>query len=365
MSNRNITDQSEPATSGRADQEPVLRARNVKKYFSTESGLLSSLFSGDKQVKAVNGIDINVYPGETVGIVGESGCGKTTLGRCLARLYEPTEGSITFDGEDVTQISGSNLRELRSNVQYIFQDPEASLNPRKTVGEIIGRPLQLHQGLNEEAKVDRVIELLEEVGLDQSYMPRYPHELSGGQQQRIGIARALTMEPRVIVADEPVSALDASVQAQIINLLKRLQSTYNLAYVFIAHDLSLVKHISDRVLILYLGQVMEQGPTENIYNDPQHPYTRSLLSSVPRVKGDTSNIKIILEGDPPSPMDPPSGCPFHTRCPEYIGEECSATKPDLEAVEDEAGDVADPDHFVSCHWNGRDQQDRPAFDWSK
>lgn len=352
-----------PAEAG-TDRDPILSARNVTKYFSTEEGLLASILSSGKEVKAVDGVDVSVAPGETLGIVGESGCGKTTLGRCLARLYEPTGGEIKFEGSDITGIDGTELRALRTDVQYIFQDPEASLNPRKTAGEIISRPLALHQDLDGEELQSRVEELLDEVGLDQSHADRYAHELSGGQQQRIGIARALALEPKLIVADEPVSALDASVQAQIINLLKRLQQEYDLAYVFIAHDLSVVKHISDRVMILYLGHVMEQGPTERIYDSPQHPYTRSLLSSVPQVEKASPAKQFVLEGDPPSPIDPPSGCPLHTRCPEYIGSECEQTTPDLKPVDRGDDADSDPNHVVACHWNDRDQAERQEFDQS-
>jgi len=351
---------------------PLLAAKDVKKYFTTGSGIIDRLTGGSDVVKAVDGVDISVAKQQTLGIVGESGCGKTTLGRLLARLYTPSEGSIWFDGDEITGISGSGLRKLRSDIQVIFQDPVSSLNPRKTAGEIVRRPLKVHgtpEGKNEES---RVIELFDEVGLSESHREIYPHEMSGGQQQRVGIARALAVQPRLIIADEPVSALDVSVQAQIINLMMRIQEKYGISYIFIADDLSVVKHISDRVAVMYLGNIVEKGPVASIFDYPQHPYTRSLLLSIPRIDNPSDSRRFRLEGNPPSPTNPPSGCPFHTRCPEFIGSECVETDVDLIDVEGASGTIPPPDgvsnddkstldesdHYVSCHWMTKAAEDR-------
>lgn len=349
------TDRERPVTSqareqGKARQEaesPLLAAENVKKYFSMEQGLLDRMFGEEKFVHAVDGVSLTLGREQTIGVVGESGCGKSTLGRTLARLYDPTEGTIEFAGEDITDASGKRLKELRKDIQVIFQDPLSSLNPRKTVGEIVAKPLEVHDIATGEAKAQRVAELFEEVGLDPASRDRYPHEFSGGQSQRIGIARALAVEPELIIADEPVSALDVSVQAQIINLMKRLQDEYGLSYVFIAHDLSVVKHVSNRVAVMYLGKIVEEGPTKAIFQNPQHPYTRSLLNAIPSVEGENKRErgKTLLEGNPPSPIDPPSGCPFHTRCPEYIGDECEADEPPLAPVDGAPGATPSPIKF--------------------
>ncbi len=364
------TDANAKHDTGSIGEEPLLAAENVKKHFAVEQSTFDRLFGDEKYVHAVDGVSLSLGREETVGVVGESGCGKSTLGRTLARLYEPTDGSIEFAGEDITETSGRRLKELRKDIQVIFQDPLSSLNPRKTVGEIVAKPLEVHDIASGDAKLERVAELFEEVGLDPASRDRYPHEFSGGQRQRIGIARALAVEPELIIADEPVSALDVSVQAQIINLLKRLQDEYGLSYVFIAHDLSVVKHVSDRVAVMYLGKIVEEGPTDAIFRNPQHPYTRSLLNAIPSVEDDGGRGKTLLEGNPPSPIDPPSGCPFHTRCPEYINGECEASEPELQSVAEASGTTPSPiefggeaagsesdgerrddsAHVAACHW---------------
>ena len=362
-------------TAAERGETPLLRASGVKKYFRTDSGFLDRLLGEDTFVKAVDGVDLRIGREETVGLVGESGCGKTTLGRVLSRLYEPTAGTIEFQGQDISGLGNKELKPLRKDVQVIFQDPLSSLNPRKTVGETVGKPLEVHGIATGEAKRERVAELFEEVGLQRSHMERYPHEFSGGQRQRVGIARALAVEPKLIVADEPVSALDVSVQAQIINLMKRLQREYGLSYLFIAHDLSVVKHISDRVAVMYLGKIVETGPTEDIYGNPQHPYTRALLNSIPSVEGDGEMRTVPLSGNPPSPIDPPTGCSFHTRCPEYLNGDCERVEPELQSVADARGTVDAPEraldtdaqgssdgHYAACHWLDESAADRRAQD---
>ena len=301
-----------------SSDDPIMRVENLEKYYDTSEGFLDTLLGESQKVKAVDDVSFELQEGETLGVVGESGCGKSTLGQTMIRLIEPTGGSIYYRDTDLTELSSSGLRDIRKNVQYIFQDPYSSLNPRMTVGDIIREPLDIHSLGEPEDREDRVYELLDTVGLNPSHANRYPHEFSGGQKQRIGIARALAVDPEVVICDEPVSALDVSVQAQILNLLEDLQEEFDLSYVFIAHDLSVVEHISDRVAVMYLGKVAELGPTESVYAPPYHPYTEALLSAIPEPDPLWEGEQIFLRGAVPSPIDPPSGCRFHTRCPRVI-----------------------------------------------
>jgi oligopeptide/dipeptide ABC transporter ATP-binding protein len=296
--------------------EPLVRLEGIKKYFPITQGIIFQHKIG--AVHAVDGVDLEIYPGETLGLVGETGCGKSTLARVVMRLYDLTEGKLWFDGRDVSNIRGGGLRELRRDMQMVFQDPYASLNPRKTIGSIIGAPFRLHGTVPKNRVKGEVQELMELVGLNPEHYNRYPHEFSGGQRQRIGVARSLALRPKLIVCDEPVSALDVSIQAQILNLLEDLQGEFHLTYLFIAHDLSVVKHVSDRVAVMYLGKIVESADGPSLYRQPRHPYTGALMSAVPVPDPNIAKRKkrIILEGDVPSPIDPPSGCRFHPRCPQ-------------------------------------------------
>jgi oligopeptide transport system ATP-binding protein len=313
----------------------LLEIRNLKKYFSVHSGLLGRT----EYVKAIDGVSLDVEEGETVGLVGESGCGKTSLGRCLVRLIEPTGGSVSFEGQELSAISASAMRDVRRKMQMIFQDPYASLNPRMRVGDIIGEGLRIH-GLAKGRELRlRVLELLTRVGLQEEYYGRYPHEFSGGQRQRIGLARALAVNAKFIVADEAVSALDVSIQAQMLNMLLDLQQELGLTYLFISHDLRVVEHVSDRVAVMYLGKIVEIVPSGELQGNCQHPYTRALLSAVPMLNPARKGERTVLQGDVPSPIDPPSGCSFHPRCP-FALKHCSIEEPQLEF---------DGRHGVACH----------------
>lgn len=309
--------------------EPLLQVRGLTKYFPIRRGLLPKVVG---QVQAVDGVDIDVMPGQAVGLVGESGCGKTTTGRCILRLIEPTAGTVRFNGQDLVGLPRGQLRSLRREMQIIFQDPFGSLNPRRTVYETLAEPLALHGVCAGKAELRaEVRRLLSRVGLDPDYLDRYPHQFSGGQRQRVGIARALSVRPKFIVCDEPVSALDVSVQAQILNLLADLRTELDLSYLFIAHDLAVVRHLCDVVAVMYLGRIVEIGPVDQIFSDPQHPYTRALLSAVPIAKPGGKRERILLEGDVPTPINPPSGCRFHTRCPNATAA-CAERDPVLQVV---------------------------------
>ena len=322
--------------------EILLEVKDLVKYFPVQQGVLASRLS--KKVRAVDGISFSVRRGETLGLVGESGSGKSTAGRVIMRLLNATSGSVTFEGIDVLKLRGKALKDFRRNVQIIFQDPYASLNPRMTIGEIVTEPLKIHRIGTGREQIKQAKDLLEIVGLNPEHINRYPHEFSGGQRQRIGIARALALRPKLIVADEPVSALDVSIQAQVLNLLDQLQDEFDLTYLFIAHDLSVVQHISDEIAVMYLGKIFEVADWNMLYKEPYHPYTQSLLSAVPvpDPKLQRTRERILLEGDPPSPIDPPSGCRFHTRCPIAQFPICAEKEPELREVA--------AAHVAACHF---------------
>jgi len=323
-----------------ANANILVKVRNLRMYFPITQGIIIQRHIGD--IKAVDGLTFDIYRGETLGLVGESGCGKSTTGRAILQLYRPTSGDVYFEEQDLVKTKGETLRRMRRRMQMIFQDPYASLNPRMTVGNIIGEPLDVHNILSPKERRERVQELLKIVGLNPYFVNRYPHEFSGGQRQRIGVARALAVQPEFIVCDEPISALDVSIQAQIINLLEELQEQFKLTYLFIAHDLSVVRHISNRVAVMYLGQLVELSDRDAIYESPLHPYTQALLSAVPipDPKVEERRKRVILEGDVPSPANPPSGCHFRTRCAQAT-EQCALTVPEWHDV--------GGGHWVACH----------------
>ncbi|MFA1710795.1 ABC transporter ATP-binding protein [Peribacillus frigoritolerans] len=312
------------------ENSPLVEIKNLKKHFPI----------GSQSLKAVDGLDLKIYPGETVGLVGESGCGKSTAGRTITRLYEPTDGEVLFQGKNIFDYKPGEMSHIRREIQMIFQDPYASLNPRMKVEELIGEPLAIHGISKGKERRKRVEDLLKLVGLSPEHITRFPHEFSGGQRQRIGIARALALNPKFIVCDEPISALDVSIQAQVVNLLKELQKEMGLTYLFIAHDLSMVKYISDRILVMYLGRMMELADSDSLTKDPLHPYTQALLSAVPIPDPTIKRERIVLKGDVPSPINPPSGCVFRTRCPKAM-EICSSAVPEWKEQK--------PGHFVACH----------------
>lgn len=317
--------------------EALLEVVNLKKYFPVESGFLKKSV---EYVKAVDDVSFKIYRGETLGLVGESGCGKSTTGRMLVNLLKPTSGEVRFEGKDITKLKGAEEREFRKNIQIIFQDPYASLNPRMTIGDIIAEPIKINRLAKGEEVEKRVLKLLEYVGLASYHRNRYPHEFSGGQRQRVGIARALAVNPKLIVCDEPVSALDVSIQAQVLNLLDDLQKEFKLTYLFIAHGLNVVKHVSDRVGVMYLGKLVEIGDADSLYDNPLHPYTKALLSAIPVPDPAKKKERILLSGDVPSPLNPPEGCRFHTRCQSCM-EICKKKEPELKDV--------GQNHRVACH----------------
>lgn len=316
---------------------PLVEIQNLKKYYPIKKGILSKTVG---HVKAVDGLNFSIYPGETISLVGESGCGKSTTGRAIVKLDPPTEGKVLFEGKDMATIQNKELRKIRTDMQIIFQDPYSSLNPRKRIGDLLAEPLIAHQLATKEEASKKVDRMLEIVGLTKFHKSRYPHEFSGGQRQRVGIARALMLNPKLIVCDEPVSALDVSIQAQVLNLLRDLQKEFNLTYLFIAHGLGAVKYISDRIAVMYLGKIVEIGKTEEIFKNPKHPYTKVLLSAYPIPNPHLRNReRIVVEGDVPSPANPPKGCRFHTRCP-MVQAICKEKEPLLNAT----------DHSVACHF---------------
>ncbi|WP_045515026.1 ABC transporter ATP-binding protein [Neobacillus niacini] len=316
--------------------DPMLVVKGLKKYFPVKGPLGQS----KGEVKAVNNVSFQLYKGETFGLVGESGCGKSTMGRTILRLTEPTNGEAIYQNKNIFQLSGMELRNIRQELQMVFQDPYSSLNPRKRIGTILEEPLAIHQIGARQERTERVMEILHKVGLQSDHYYRYPHEFSGGQRQRIGLARALVVNPKLVICDEPVSALDVSIQSQIINLFQQLQDDLKLTYLFVAHDLSVVRHISDRIGVMYLGQMVEQAPTDSLFSSPLHPYTQALLSAVPFPNPTVKKERIILKGEIPSPLNPPSGCIFHTRCP-FVMDICKKEIP----LEKEMS----RNHFVSCH----------------
>ncbi|MFK9094306.1 ABC transporter ATP-binding protein [Bacillus salipaludis] len=317
-------------------KQPLVEIKNLKKYYPMKKGVFSRSAG---YVKAVDGLNFSIYKGETLGLVGESGCGKSTTGRAILQLQPPTEGEVIYEGKNLVGMKSQNVRRVRRDMQMVFQDPYASLDPRMTVGEIISEPLEIHKISSGREKNIRVEELLDTVGLSSYHAKRYPHEFSGGQRQRVGIARALALNPKFIVADEPVSALDVSIQSQIVNLFQDLQERFDLTYLFIAHDLSVVKHISDRVAVMYLGRIVELGDKKSLFSQPMHPYTKALLSSVPLPNPNVKKERILLRGDVPSPSNPPTGCSFHPRCSQCM-DICKTVKPEFKEIDG---------RLIACH----------------
>lgn len=320
-------------------KKPILEVQGLVKYYPVKKELLQ-IGKETQYVKAVNDVSFNLYEGETYGLVGESGCGKSTIGRTLVRLIEPTDGKALYNGKDLFELKGEGMRDMRQEIQMIFQDPYSSLNPRKRIGQIIEEPLIIHSVGNKKERTEIAMDILNKVGLQLDHYYRFPHELSGGQRQRIGLARALVVNPKIIIADEPVSALDVSIQSQVINLLQELQEDLKLTYLFIAHDISVVRHISDRIGVMYLGHIVEEALTDSLLATPLHPYTQALLSAVPLPNPKAKKERIILQGEIPSPLNPPSGCVFHTRCP-FVMDVCKVDKPVMKEEK--------PNHFVACH----------------
>lgn len=319
--------------------EPLLDIRGLKKYYPVK-GALGSIGGAKGQVKAIDDVSLRLYEGETYGLVGESGCGKSTLGRTVLRLTEPTAGNAVYRHQDLFRMSGKQLRAVRQEIQMVFQDPYSSLNPRKRIGKTLEESLAIHGIGSRTERTERVLDMLDKVGLKVDHFYRYPHEFSGGQRQRIGLARALVIDPKIVITDEPVSALDVSIQSQIINLLQQLQQDLKLTYLFIAHDISVVRHISDRIGVMYLGKLVEEAPTDSLFAEPLHPYTQALLSAVPHPDPKIKKERIVLKGEIPSPLHPPSGCIFHTRCP-YAMDACRTVPPEKKEMSD--------NHFVACH----------------
>ncbi|WP_391119586.1 ABC transporter ATP-binding protein [Psychrobacillus sp. L3] len=320
------------------EKNPLLKVSDLKQHFALKK---EAIFQQKQVVKAVDGINFDLYPGETLSIVGESGCGKSTTGRSILRLDEPTDGDVLFKGESLLKMNKKELRNVRGNIQVIFQDPYASLNPRRTIRQMLEEAMAIQKVLPPNKREARMLELMKHVGLRPEYLERYPHEFSGGQRQRIGIARALAVNPEIIICDEAVSALDVSIQAQILNLLKKLQKEFDLTFLFISHDLSVVRHISDRVMVMYLGKVVEIADKSSLFNKPMHPYTKALLSAIPVIDETKRGERIVLKGDVPSPINPPAGCRFHTRCP-FATERCKQEEPLLREI--------DTGHSVACHF---------------
>lgn len=340
MSNNNAVTTDKPKAANKRDKKsPLLEIKNLKKFFPVK-GAFGSFGKPAGFVQAVNDVSFDVYEGETFGIVGESGCGKSTTGRTILRLIEPTEGQALLNGQDLFQLKGQEYKKMRQEMQIVFQDPYSSLNPRKRIGQIIEEPLNIHNIGEKSDRADIVMDILEKVGMRIDHYYRHPHELSGGQRQRIGLARALVVNPKVIIADEPVSALDVSIQSQVLNLLQSIQDDLDVTYLFIAHDISVVRHISDRIGVMYLGKMVEEAPSETLVSTPLHPYTQALLSAVPLPNPELKRERILLKGDLPSPMNPPSGCVFHTRCP-FAMDICKQAIPVRKELE--------KDHFVACH----------------